>query len=64
VLKDFRKRRLIRIEQKMLTVPDLPELQRLAGLSRDYLKLDRPSGELQRYFATLEPNGFAAADEP
>jgi CRP-like cAMP-binding protein len=63
VFKEFRKRRLIRIEQKVLTLQDLPELQRIAGFSSNYLKLNVPAGELARIFDAQEPTVIPAGDK-
>jgi len=61
VLKTFRERRLISMDQRMLSLLDIEALQALAGFNKDYLHLGGASDEVTRYFDTLEESGKANA---
>ncbi len=54
VLKEFRARRLITIEHRMLNLLDVAGLQDIAAFNRDYLHLGGASDEVVRYFDALE----------
>uniref|UniRef100_UPI001300A407 Crp/Fnr family transcriptional regulator n=1 Tax=Teichococcus vastitatis TaxID=2307076 RepID=UPI001300A407 len=54
VLKTFRERGLISMDQRMLSLLKVDELQALAGFNKDYLHLGGASAEVVRYFDALE----------
>ncbi len=54
ILKEFRERRLIAIEHKMLNLIDVRGLQEIAAFNEDYLHLGGASDEVSRYFDSLE----------
>jgi CRP-like cAMP-binding protein len=54
VLKEFRSQALIAMRHKVLYLLDVPALQQIAGLSKDYLQLSGASDELAGYFDSLE----------
>ena len=54
VLKEFRERRLIAIEHRMLSILNLAELQGVANFSKDYLHLTGVSEEVSRYFDNID----------
>lgn len=54
ILKDFRERRLIVMEQKLLHLTDFAALQKIAGFNDDYLHLGGASDEVTRYFNGLD----------
>jgi CRP-like cAMP-binding protein len=54
ILKEFRERGLITIEQRMLHLIDIPGLQDIAGYNKHYLNLNGVSEEVSRYFDDLE----------
>lgn len=54
VLKEFRQRGLISMDQRMLTLLNVEELRALAGFNKDYLHLGGASAEVVRYFDALE----------
>jgi CRP-like cAMP-binding protein len=54
VLKDFRKRALIKMDRRVISLLDIPALQQIAALSEDYLQLGGASVELTQYFDRLE----------
>ncbi len=54
ILKEFRERRLIAIEHKMLNLLDVVGLQGIAGFNKDYLHLNGVSEEVSQYFNNLE----------
>ena len=60
ILKEFRERRLIKVEHKLLSLLDVAGLQQIAGVSRDYLNLEGASPEVARYFADRDRNQQSA----
>ncbi len=54
ILKEFRFHRLIAMEQKLITLLDVPGLQRMAGFTKDYLQLEGVSEEVAKYFGDRE----------
>ncbi len=54
VLKEFRQRRLIAMEHKMLHLLDVEGLRAIAGFNKDYLHLGGTSAEVVRYFDGLD----------
>ena len=54
ILKEFRERRLITIEHKMLTLMDIERLQEIAAFNEDYLHFGGVSKEVAQYFDRLE----------
>lgn len=54
VLKEFRERRLIAMEHRMLNLLDVTSLEKIAGFTKDYLHLGGAPEELARYFDGLE----------
>lgn len=54
ILKEFREKQLITINQKMLHLLDIAGLQNIAGVNSDYLHLNGVSGEVSQYFDNLE----------
>ena len=54
ILKDFRARRLIALEHRMMNLLDIEGLQEIAGFNKDYLHLTGVSEEVSRYFGDLE----------
>lgn len=54
ILKEFRERRLIAMEQKMLHLIDVRGLREIAAFSEDYLHLGGASDEVSRYFDGLD----------
>ena len=54
VLKEFRQRGLISMDQRMVSLLNVEELQALAGFNKDYLHLGGASAEVVRYFDALE----------
>ncbi len=64
VLKDFRERRLIAMEHRMLRLLDVPRLEAIAGFTKDYLHLGGASEELTRYFDGLEDTRRPAGAPP
>ena len=65
ILKEFRSYRLIAIEHKMLSLLDMPGLQRIAGFNKDYLQLEGVSDEVAQYFDDRERTvGEQSGEEP
>ena len=54
VLKEFRERRLIAMEHRMLSLLDVEGLQSIAAFNKDYLHLGGAPEEVARYFDELE----------
>jgi CRP-like cAMP-binding protein len=54
ILKEFRAKRLISVESRMLNLLDVDGLQTIAGFNKDYLRLAGASEEVARYFDQLE----------
>lgn len=54
ILKEFRERRLLAIEHKVIDLIDVPGLQEIAAFNKDYLQLAGASDEVARYFDGLE----------
>ena len=62
VLRDFRERRLIVMERRLLRMLDVVGLQGIAGFSKDYLHFDGPPAETASYFGRLEDRLSRDAD--
>ena len=54
ILMEFRARRLIAMEHRMLNLLDVAGLQKIAGFNKDYLHLGGASENMARYFDKLE----------
>ena len=54
VLKEFRARRLIAMEHRMVALLNVPGLQEIAAFDKSYLNLGGASDEVARYFDALE----------
>ncbi|WP_165982766.1 Crp/Fnr family transcriptional regulator [Dankookia rubra] len=54
VLREFRERRLITLEQRTLSLLDVGTLQAIAGLNKDYLHFGGAPADIARYFDRLE----------
>ena len=54
ILKEFRERRLIAMDNKMLDLIDVRGLQEIAAFNEDYLHLGGASDEVTRYFDGLD----------
>ena len=54
VLREFRERRLISMQHRMLELLDVNGLQAIAGFNKDYLHLGGAPPEVVRYFDELE----------
>ena len=54
ILKEFRERRLISIEHRMLNVLNVQDLQAVASFNKDYLHLTGVSEEVSQYFDNLD----------
>lgn len=54
VLREFRERRLITLEQRTLSLLDVGTLQGIAGFNKDYLHFGGAPAEIARYFDRLD----------
>ena len=59
ILKDFRERRLIAMERKMLNILNVGGLQKIAGFTQQYLNMGGASAELAQHFDDLEDRQMA-----
>jgi CRP-like cAMP-binding protein len=64
VLQRFRQDRLIKLQQRRLTVADFARLQAIAGLTPAYLHLNSTPVEVIRYIDDLERGRADKADDP
>ncbi len=54
ILKEFRSRKLISVDRKVISLLDVQKLQETADFTQDYLQLEGVSDEVVHYFAGLE----------
>jgi CRP-like cAMP-binding protein len=54
ILKEFRADRLIAIENRMVSLLDIPALQKIADFTKDYLSLSGVAEEVAQYFDSRE----------